>query len=125
MPLPQDIARRSPAEYVYSTAQLFRRAGKRHMALNHYHRELKRSLGRPFRINADLPDEEFINELARFREIDRAELSRVLRALSRSDTSERALCKIGRRSHPVKETWCLIRSPSKPPTNRCSPNRPK
>jgi uncharacterized protein DUF4350 len=94
MPLPQDIARRSPAEYVYSTAQLFRRAGKRHMALDHYHRELKRSLGRPFRINADLPDEEFINELARFREIDRAELSRVLRALSRSDTSERALVKL-------------------------------
>jgi hypothetical protein len=94
MPLPQDIARRSPAEYVYSTAQLFRRAGKRRMVLNHYHRELKRSLGRPFRINADLPDEEFMNELARFREVDRAELSRVLRALSRSDTSERALVRL-------------------------------
>jgi len=94
MPLPQDIARRSPAEYVYSTAQLFRRAGKKQMVLHHYHHELKRALGRPFRINADLPDDEFIAELARFRPVDQVELARVLRALSRNDTSERALVKL-------------------------------
>jgi len=93
-PLPQEIARRSPAEYVQSMAQLFRRAGKRHMIMQHYHQQLKRSLGKPYRINANLPDGEFVVELARYRDVDQAALSKTLGALDQRDVSERALVKL-------------------------------
>ena len=39
------------------------------MLLQHYRRQLKRSLGKPYRVNADLPDEAFVAELARYREV--------------------------------------------------------
>ena len=94
LPLPQEVMRRSPAEYVQSMAQLFRRAGKRHMLLQHYRRQLKRSLGKPYRVNADLPDEEFVAELARYRDVDRAELLALLRALDQRDVGERTLVKL-------------------------------
>ncbi len=94
MPLPQEIARRSPAEYVQSMAQLFRRAGKRHMVMQHYHQQLKRSLGKPFRISATLPDDEFVDELSRYRDVDRPELSKTLHALAQRDAGERALVKL-------------------------------
>jgi len=93
-PLPADMARRSPAEYATSMAALFRRAGKRQMVLNHYRQQLKRSLGRPYRINAALPDEEFVAELARYRELDREALLKVLRGLSQRNTPERALVRL-------------------------------
>ncbi len=94
MPLPKEIARRSPAEYVQSMAQLFRRAGKRHMVLQHYHQQLKRSLGKPYRINANVPDDEFVAELARYRDVDQAALLKTLRTLAQRDVSERALVKL-------------------------------
>jgi hypothetical protein len=95
VPLPQDIARRSPAEYVISVAQLFRRAGKRRIIMQHYHQQLKRSLGRPYRINANLPDDEFVRELARYRDdLDQAALHNTLRALDRLNVNERALVKL-------------------------------
>ncbi len=95
MPLPKEIARRSPAEYVLSMAQLFRRGGKRRMVLQHYHQQLKRSLGKPYRINANLPDEEFVAELARDRnDLDRASLLQTLSAFNQRHVSERALVKL-------------------------------
>ncbi|MCA1554420.1 MAG: DUF4350 domain-containing protein, partial [Chloroflexi bacterium] len=94
MPLPKEIARRSPAEYVQSMAQLFRRAGKRHMALQHYHQQLKRDLGKPFRISANLPDDEFVNELSRYRDVDREALLHTLHALGQRDVSERKLVQL-------------------------------
>ncbi|MEP7198847.1 MAG: DUF4350 domain-containing protein [Chloroflexota bacterium] len=94
VPLPTEIARRNPAEYVLSMAQLFRRAGKRQMVMQHYHQQLKRSLGKPYRINANLPDDEFVNELARFRDVDRDALLKTLRALSQTRIGEGALVKL-------------------------------
>lgn len=95
LPLPRDIARRSPAEYVMSMAQLFRRAGKRHFVLQHYRRQLKRALGRPFRLNPDLPDDEFLYELARVRDdLDRDELARTLRELNQKQANERTAVKL-------------------------------
>jgi hypothetical protein len=93
-PLPIEIARRSPAEYVVSMAALFRRAGKRQMVLNHYRQQLKRSLGRPYRINAALPDDAFVAELARYRDVDRDALLKTLRGLARPRVSERALVQL-------------------------------
>lgn len=93
-PLPIEIARRSPAEYIVSMAALFRRAGKRQMVLNHYRQQLKRSLGRPYRINAALPDEAFVAELARFRDVDREGLLKTLRGLAQPRASERAMIEL-------------------------------
>ena len=94
MPLPREVAQRNPAEYVLSMSQLFRRAGKRAMIAQHYRRQLKRSLGRPLRVNAELPDEEFVSELARYRDVDRESLLRVLTALNRPQSSERSLVRL-------------------------------
>jgi hypothetical protein len=94
LPLPREVARRSPAEYVLSMSQLFRRAGKRNMIAQHYRRQLKRSLARPYRIKADLPDDEFIAELSRYRDVEREALLGVLNALNRPQTSERSLLRL-------------------------------
>lgn len=95
VPLPKDIERRSPAEYVTSMANLYRRAGKRGLVARHYHRQLKRLLGRPYRINADLSDEEFVEELSHYRDsLDRDGLLKTLRALARQNADERGLIKL-------------------------------
>lgn len=93
-PLPIELARRSPAEYATSMAALFRRAGKRQMVMNHYRQQLKRSLGRPYRINASLPDAEFVAELARYRDVDRDALLKTLHGLAQPNSSERALVRL-------------------------------
>ena len=94
VPVQRTLARRTPSEYVVSMANLFRRANKRGMVLNHYRQSLKRRLGRPFHLNSELPDERYIEMLTRMRpEIDRAELTRILNALRRTDTSEADLVK--------------------------------
>lgn len=94
VPLPQTIARRSPAEYVTSMANLYRRAGKRKLIAAHYHRQLKRALGKPYRLNTNLPDEEFVEELARYRDsLDRDALLKTLRALEKNP-DERSLVKL-------------------------------
>jgi hypothetical protein len=92
--LPQATARRSPVEYVTSMAQLFRHAGKRQLAQRHYRHHLKRDLGRPYGINANLPDDEFIETLARHNpRLDRDALTRALRGLAQAKIGEAALIK--------------------------------
>ncbi|HZQ06191.1 MAG TPA: DUF4350 domain-containing protein [Anaerolineae bacterium] len=94
VPVPRTLARRTPSEYVVSMANLFRRANKRGMVLNHYRQSLKRRLGRPFHLNPELSDERYIELLSRMRpELDRVELTRILNALRRTDTSEADLVK--------------------------------
>ena len=95
VPLPKDIERRNPAEYVTSMANLYRRAGKRGLAARHYRRRLKRVLGKLYLINPDLPDVAFVDELARYREdVNREELLQLLRTLEREKTDERTLVKL-------------------------------
>lgn len=94
IPVQKTLARRAPSEYVVSMANLFRRANKRGMVLQHYRRSLKRRLGRPFHLDPDLPDERYVELLTRMRpEIDRAELTQILNKLRRADTSEADLVK--------------------------------
>ena len=94
IPVQKTLARRTPSEYVVSMANLFRRANQRGMVLQHYRRALKRRLGRPFHLNPDLPDERYLELIARMRpELDRAELARILDGLRRTDTSEADLVK--------------------------------
>jgi hypothetical protein len=82
-PLMTEVTRRSPAEYVTSMARLFRRGDKRTAMLDHYRRQIKRQLGRPHGVDATLPDEDFVTELAKIRDdIDRDALRSTLRQLS-------------------------------------------
>ncbi len=95
MPLPQDIVRRSPAEYVTSMARLFRRGDKRAMALKHYRQQLKRRLGRPYALNPDMPDDRFVEALAKQREnLDQQALLQTLRGLDQKRVDDRTLVKL-------------------------------
>lgn len=94
LPLPRTLARRSPSEYVTSMANLFRRANKRGMVLQHYRHALKRRLGRPYHLNPELSDEPFVEMLSRLRpELNRRALVHILNALRRTDASEAELVK--------------------------------
>lgn len=94
LPVPKTIARRSPSEYVTSMANLFRRANKRGMVLQHYRHSLKRRLGRPYHLNPELADERYVEMLARLRpELDHNELVRILTSLRRTDITEADLVK--------------------------------
>jgi hypothetical protein len=89
VPVQQTLARRTPSEYVVSMANLFRRAGKRGMVLQHYRQSLKKRLGRPFHLSPDLPDERFVELVTRMRpDLDGSELARILESLRRSELSE-------------------------------------
>lgn len=94
IPVQRTLARRTPSEYVVSMANLFRRANKRGMVLQHYRHALKRRLGRPFHLNPDVPDDRFLDLITRLRpDMDRAELAHILNGLRRTDTSEADLVK--------------------------------
>lgn len=103
MPLPQAIERRNPAEYVSAVARLLRRAGKRVFILEHYRRQIKRALGKPYHLNPDLSDAEFVTELARYRELNRAALLDTLRALNPARVDEKSLVKLAARALETTE----------------------
>jgi hypothetical protein len=88
IPLKEEVMRRSSAEYVESMADLFQRGGKRAYILRHYHATFKRRLARPYGINPQLDDREFVRELARFREVDEPALLALLARLRSERTSE-------------------------------------
>lgn len=88
VPVREDMARRSSAEYVESMADLLQRAGQRGYVLKHYHTTLKRRLAAPAGISPQLDDTAFVRELARFREIDEAALARLLTRLRANNLSE-------------------------------------
>lgn len=89
IPLAEEVARRSSAEYVESMAELFRRGGKRGYILRHYRAALKRRLARPYGVNPQIDDAEFVRELARFRELDEPALLALL-ARMRGDRADEA-----------------------------------
>ncbi|MEM8531717.1 MAG: DUF4350 domain-containing protein [Chloroflexota bacterium] len=94
IPIKEEVALRSSAEYVESMADLFQRGGKRGYILQHYHRNFKRQLARPYGVNPKLDDDAFVRELARFRDIDEAALLSLLNRLRSTPTNEAALVRI-------------------------------
>ena len=94
VPLREETARRSSAEYVESMADLFQRGGKRGFVLAHYRAALKRRLAKPFGINPRIDDDEFVRELARFRPVDEPALSAQLARLRRERLSEDDLVRV-------------------------------
>lgn len=105
IPLREEIARRSSAEYVESMADLFRRGGKRGFVLKHYYTAFKRRLARPYGLNPNLDDAEFAAELARYRNIDPAELQALLTRLRTHHGSEEALLRVVAEADAVETRW--------------------
>lgn len=66
VPPPSELHRRSPLEYITAIANLNRRAGLRSTVLGQYHQRLKRELGQRYRLDPTLPDDEYVQALARF-----------------------------------------------------------
>jgi hypothetical protein len=95
VPLAKDIARRAPLEYITAMANLHRRAGQRRAALRHYHDQLKRQLGRRYRLDPALPDPDYVTRLAGLRpNLDAEALRALLAALAQPGVSEAALVRL-------------------------------
>jgi len=66
VPLPRELRRRGALEHVSAMANLSRLAGHRHSVLLQYHHQLKRTLGRRYRLDPALPDAEYVAHLVRY-----------------------------------------------------------
>lgn len=89
VPLPQALSRRAPLEYVTAIANLNRRAGHRSALLSQCHQEIKRGLGRRYRLNPTLPDDEYLAQLASFNpNLDVNALGELLARLRQANVSE-------------------------------------
>jgi hypothetical protein len=94
VPLREEIARRSSAEYVENMADLFQRGGKRAYILQHYYVNFKRRLARPFGLSPALDDERFVEELGRVREIDTGKLRALLSRMRQPPADEATLLRL-------------------------------
>jgi propanediol dehydratase small subunit len=94
VPFREETARRSSAEYVENMADLYQRGRKRAFIVRHIHTSFKRHIARPFGINPHLDDEDFVTELARYREVDEQRLLALLKRMRRTDVSEDELLRI-------------------------------
>jgi len=66
VPLREEVALRSSAEYVENMADLYQRGGKRGFIQQHYYTDVKRRLARPYGISPHLDDEAFVRDLATY-----------------------------------------------------------
>lgn len=106
VPMPQELSRRTPLEFITALANLNRRAGHRMSVLRLYHQWLKRELGRRYRLDPTLPDAEYVAQLAHFRpHLDTTALSSLLMRLHQPAISENEMVQIARETAEwVKET---------------------
>jgi hypothetical protein len=89
VPLAHETTRRAPLEYVTALANLNRRAGNRTALLRHYHSQLKRSLGRRYRLDPALRDGEFLTRLAQYDpHLEAESLRNLLTRLTRKNATE-------------------------------------
>lgn len=95
IPLPHEIKRRGPLEHVTAVANLNRKAGHRAAVLAHYHRQLKRHLGKRYRLDPALPDLEYTRVLYSYNPaINEQELFYLLTRLSQKNVSDGELVKL-------------------------------
>ncbi len=89
IPVPQAVSRRAPLEYITAIANLHRRASHRSAALRGYHHQLKRELGKRYRLAPTLPDDEYVAQLAQFNpSLDASALRSLLARLGAGKASE-------------------------------------
>ncbi|MCS6839917.1 MAG: DUF4350 domain-containing protein [Roseiflexus sp.] len=94
VPLREETARRSSAEYLDSMADLYQRGGKRHYMLRHFYADFKRRLAKPYGINPQLEDREFVHQMARARSINEAALLALLAQLRATPASDAELLRV-------------------------------
>ncbi len=108
LPTIHESRRREAAEYVQAMANLQRRAHVQPMVAQHHKRRIKVGLGRPLRMEADLPDDDFVNRLAaaypHAGEARLAQLRRVLTTLDRP-TDEASLIKAAAEGDELVKSW--------------------
>jgi len=109
IPLREEIARRSSAEYIESMADLFQRGGKRAYILKHYHSALKRRLARKDGANPQLDDADFVRELARARPIDEQALTALLQRLRAENPGEAELVRAVADADDLADTFARNR----------------
>ena len=92
VPLPENVARRRPLEYITAIANLSRRAGHRQAVLAAYKHRLKRGLGQRYRLDPTLPDDEYVTQLAHLNpDLDAEALKTLLIRLARPQINENEL----------------------------------
>ena len=91
------MRRRAPLEYITAIANLKRRAGHRAAVLSHYRHRLKRSLGRRYRLDPTLSDEEYVSQLAKLNpNLDNIALRNLLTRLRRRPGNETEMIQLAR-----------------------------
>jgi hypothetical protein len=95
VPLPRARARRAPLEFVTAMANLGRRAGHRAAVLAQYHQQIKRQLGRRYRLDPALPDDVYLARLSAFNPaLDVKALGDLLAELRRTEVSEHDMVRL-------------------------------
>ena len=95
IPLPRELRRRGALEHVSAMANLSRLAGHRTPVLREYHTQLKRTLGRRYRLDPTLPDADYVAHLVRYNpSIDGFALLTLLNRLSQGKISEKELVEV-------------------------------
>jgi hypothetical protein len=105
VPLARETRRRGPLEYLTAIANLNRRAGHRRAVLEQYRQQVKRTLGRRYRLDPGLPDEEFVARLARYNpNLKAASLLSLLRRLAAPKPGEAEMVKLAEEAASWLET---------------------
>ncbi len=101
----RQMSRRAPLEYITAMSNLTRRAGHRDAEARYYRFCLKRALGRRYRLDPGLPDDEYVARWVEFNPQRDAEgLRRLLRRLQQHNISEHELVQLaGEVSKWIKE----------------------
>jgi hypothetical protein len=95
VPLPRELRRRGALEHVSAMANLSRMAGHRASVLHEYYQQLKRTLGRRYRLDPALPDEDYVAKLTDYNPaIDGAALLNLLTRLRQTNVGEKELVTI-------------------------------
>jgi len=95
LPLPRETTRRAPLEFISALAHLGRRAGHSQAVLGQYRQQLKRQLGRRYRLDPALTDDAYVERLARYDpRLDAPALRRLLARLAQPNVSERELVQL-------------------------------
>ncbi len=95
VPLPTEVTRRAPLEYITAIANLGRRAGHRRAVLRQYHHRLKRQLGQRYRLDPTLRDPEYAARLAEYNPGLEAEALRgLLTRLQKPNVSENEMVQL-------------------------------
>ena len=95
VPLPRELRRRGALEHVSAMANLSRLAGHRIPVLREYHTQLKRTLGRRYRLDPTLSDADYVRHLTTYNpSIDGTALLVLLNRLQQTKISENELVSI-------------------------------